>query len=487
MPTNYEPVIGLEVHAELLTESKMFCSCVVVDSTQADPNTAVCEVCSGMPGVLPVVNRQAVEYAMMVGLALNCEIAPENQFARKSYFYPDLPKGYQISQYEKPLAINGWLEVEVDEETQRVGVTRAHLEEDTGKLEHVDGHSLVDLNRAGVPLLEIVSEPDIFSVEALEAYARKLRAILVYLGVNHGDMSKGVLRFEANISVRPEGSKDLPNYRAEIKNLNSIRSLREGTRAEIARQVAILEQGETPAQVTLGWNEAKGELIIQRSKEQAHDYRYFPEPDLPPLVISREWVEEVRAGLPELPDAKRERLMANFGLSRYDADVLVADKAIAAYYEEAVEAGGDPKTLANWITGELFSLMNAADPPVSIDEVKVTPATLVELTGLVAAGTINNNVAKKVLDEVFKTGKPVMELTKGREQISDAEALSEIVAQIMADNPEQVQAYLGGKETVAKWLMGQVMQATRGHANAQVVQELLAERLAGLKEQQDTS
>ena len=479
MTTNYQPVIGLEVHAELLTQSKMFCSCAVVDSTQAEPNTCVCEVCAGMPGVLPVVNRQAVEFAMMVGLALNCQIAPENQFARKSYFYPDLPKGYQISQYDKPLAIDGWVEVEADDGVTRIGVTRAHLEEDTGKLEHVDGHSLIDLNRAGVPLLEIVSEPDIHSVEALEAYARRLRAILVYLGVNHGDMSKGVLRFEANISVRPTGTDDLPDYRTEIKNLNSIRSLREASKAEIERQIGLLEKGETPTQVTLGWNEAKGQLVIQRTKEYAHDYRYFPEPDLPPLVISREWVDEVRQRLPELPDAKRERFVTEYGLSRYDAGVLVADKAIAAYYEAAIDVGGDPKSLANWLTGELFGLMNAAE--VGIEEIKVTPAALVELTELVAAGIINTNVAKQVLGKAFKTGQPVKELVKGKEQISDAGPLGEIVTQVIADNPEQVQSYLDGKETVAKWLMGQVMKATRGQANAQVVQELLSEHLAALK------
>jgi len=481
MTTTYEPVIGLEVHAELLTASKMFCRCAVVDSTQAEPNTCVCEVCAGMPGVLPVINKQAVEYAMMVGLALNCEIAPENQFARKSYFYPDLPKGYQISQYDKPLAIEGWVEVEAGDTVERIRVRRAHLEEDTGKLEHVNGHSLVDLNRAGVPLLEIVSEPDIHSVETLEAYARKLRAILVYLGVNHGDMSKGVLRFESNISVRPAGSDDLPAYRTEIKNLNSIRSLRESGRAEIERQIGLLEKGETPSQVTLGWSEAGGELVIQRSKEYAHDYRYFPEPDLPPLVVSREWVEAIRQRLPELPDAKRERFVTEHGLSPYDAGVLVADKATAGYYEEAVEGGGDPKTLANWITGELFGLMNAADPPVGIEAVKVTPAALVELTQLVAAGTINNNVAKGILGEVFKSGKPVSELVKGKEQISDAAQLGEVVAQIIADNPEEVQAYLDGNEKVAKWMMGQVMKATRGQANAQVVLDLLDEQLAALK------
>ena len=402
MTTKYEPVIGLEVHAELMTASKMFCGCAVVDSTEAEPNTTVCEVCAGMPGVLPVVNKRAVEYAIMVGLALNCQIAPENQFARKSYFYPDLPKGYQISQYDKPLAVNGWLDVELEDATQRIAIRRAHLEEDTGKLNHIDGYSLVDLNRAGVPLLEIVTEPDFRSVQMLEAFARKLRSMLVYLGVNHGDMSKGVLRFEANISVRPEGSNKLPDYRTEIKNLNSIRSLRESSQHEIERQIVLLEKGETPLQATLGWDEAGQKVIIQRIKENPDDYRYFPEPDLPPLVISREWVQELQDTLPELPDARRQRFITEFGMSGYNAQVLVADKGVAEYFESAINAGGDPLTVANWIIGELFGLLNAAD--VAIADTKVSPEMLAELTGMLAAGTINNNVAKQVLGEAFKSG-----------------------------------------------------------------------------------
>src|SRR5688572_8981903 len=340
--TKYEPVIGLEVHAEMLTESKMFCGCPVVDSTAAEPNTTVCPVCTAQPGVLPVINRKAVDYAMMVGLALNCTINEFNQFARKSYFYPDLPKGYQITQYEFPLASNGWLDIEVEGKTKRIGIRRAHLEEDTGKSFHVGDHSLIDLNRAGVPLLEIVSEPDLRTVEEVEDYARKLRAILVYLGVNHGDMSKGVLRFEANVSVRPEGTDEF-NTRTEIKNLNSIRSLVRASRYEIERQIRLVESGGKVIQQTMGFNEDTGQTITQRIKEEADDYRYFPEPDLPPVYVSREWVEEIRATLPELPNAKCERLIRELALPAETAGVLVADKAVADYYESSLAAGGEAK------------------------------------------------------------------------------------------------------------------------------------------------
>jgi aspartyl-tRNA(Asn)/glutamyl-tRNA(Gln) amidotransferase subunit B len=474
--TDFEPVIGLEVHAELLTQSKMFCGCAVVDSTQAEPNRYICPVCTAQPGVLPVINRQAVEFAMMVGLALHCTINDFNRFDRKSYFYPDLPKGYQISQYEFPLASNGWLEVETNGETKRIGIRRAHLEEDTGKLVHVGQYSLVDLNRAGVPLLEIVSEPDMHSVEEVEAYARKLRAILVYLGVNHGDMSKGVLRFEANISVRPAGSDEFMT-RTEVKNLNSIRSLVRATQYEIQRQSELADSGGAVVQQTMGFDEASGETYPQRGKEQAHDYRYFPEPDLPPLHISREWVEAVRAGLPELPEAKRARFLEDFGLSPQDAGVLVADKAIADYFEAALAAGGDPQTMANWITGELFRLMNAAG--IEIEAVPVTAENLVALTRLVSEGTINNNTAKDVLGTMFETGGDPAAIVEegGLAQISDSAALEALVAQVIADNPDTVARYLEGKEGLLGWFVGQVMRETKGQANAQVVNDLFREKL----------
>jgi len=469
---DYEAVIGLEVHAELLTESKMFCGCPVVDSTQAPPNTTICPICTAQPGSLPVINRKAVDYGIMVGLALHCAINDFNQFARKSYFYPDLPKGYQITQYEHPLASNGYIDIEA----KRIGVRRAHLEEDTGKLFHVGDASLVDLNRAGVPLLEIVSEPDMRSVEEVEAYARKLRAILVYLGVNHGDMSKGVLRFEANISIRPAGSTEL-NTRTEVKNLNSIRSLARATRFEIARQTQIVESGGKVDQETLGFNEQTGETHAQRSKEQAHDYRYFPEPDLPPIVVSREWVKRIEATLPELPDAKRERLVAEFGLSRQDADLLVTDKAVADYFETVVAEGGSPKSAANWIGGEMFRLINEAG--IEVTGVKITPAALVRLIKLVDAGTINHNTAKEVFGKMFQTGESASVIVEreGLAQISDAGALEALVDRVIAASPNEVESYRGGKDGLFGWFVGQVMKDTQGKGNAALVSQILKDKL----------
>ncbi len=481
--TTYEPVIGLEVHAELQTRSKMFCRCEVVDTTVAAPNTHVCPICLGLPGTLPVVNRRAVEFGMMAGLALNCKIAELNRFARKNYFYPDLPKGYQISQYEQPLAYDGWLEIDLPEGSKRIGIRRAHLEEDTGKLTHLGIYSLIDFNRAGVPLLEIVSEPDMRSAAEAEAYARKLRAILMYLGINSGDMSKGVLRFEVNISVRPKGSDEMRQW-TEIKNLNSIRSLARAIAYEIERQTGIYEEGGTVKRQTLGWDEARGVTVPQRSKEEAHDYRYFPEPDLPPLVISREWVEEVRRKLPELPDAKRDRFVSEFGLSRYDAGVLVADRAVADYFESAIGAGGNPKAMANWIIVELFRLMNKAGiERDKIDTVKVTPQALVKLQRLVDSGTINLNTAKKVFEAVFEGGGDPEAIVRARglAQMSDESELARIVKEVLDAHQEQVEQYLSGKEAVSKWLMGQVMRRTRGRANPQIVLKLLREQLEALK------
>jgi len=473
---DYEPIIGLEVHAELLTHSKMFCGCPVVDSTEAPPNTTICPICTAQPGTLPTINRQAVEYGMMVGLALHCVINDFNQFARKSYFYPDLPKGYQISQYEHPLASNGHLDIEPGDASKRIGVRRAHLEEDTGKLFHLGEASLVDLNRAGVPLLEIVSEPDMRLVEEVEAYARKLRAILVYLGVNHGDMSKGVLRFEANISIRLKGSSAL-NTRTEVKNLNSIRSLARATRFEIARQTEIAEAGGQVEQETLGFNEQTGETYTQRSKEHAHDYRYFPEPDLPPLMISREWVKRVEESLPELPDAKRDRFVAAHNLSRQDAALLVTDKAVADYFEAVVAAGGNPKSAANWISGEMFRLMNEAGS--EIGDTKITPEALAGLITLVDGGAINHNTAKDVFGKMFEGGQTAPEIVEreGLAQISDTGALEAIVDQIIASNPTEVASYQGGKEGLFGWFVGQAMKETKGKGNAAVVSQMLKEKL----------
>ncbi len=482
--TRYEPVIGLEVHAQLHTASKMFCSCPVVEDTgDLEPNTYVCPICTGMPGTLPVINRRAVEMAITTGLALHCEVPPFTRFARKSYFYPDLPKGYQISQYTPvfaPLTINGYLDVETETGVKRIRINRAHLEEDAGKLYHVGGGaSLVDLNRAGVPLLEIVSEPDMRSVEEVRAYATKLHHIIVYLGVNSGDMEKGMMRFEANVSVRPVGS-DALNPRHEIKNLNSFRALARSVSYEIENQIATLEAGGTVVQQTMGWDEARGVTVPQRGKEYADDYRYFPEPDLPMLEISREWVEELRTRLPEMPHVKRARFVADYGLSEHDAEVLVTDRAVADYYEAVVAAmagATEPKTVANWVTGELFRLMNETGK--GIGEVPVSPQALAELIGLVKDGTINLNTGKEVLEKMFASGQSAHQIidAHGLAQISDVAALEKTVAEVLDKHPEEVGQYLDGKTKVLGWLIGQVMRATRGKANPQVVRELLQTQL----------
>ncbi|MCU0475758.1 MAG: Asp-tRNA(Asn)/Glu-tRNA(Gln) amidotransferase subunit GatB, partial [Anaerolineae bacterium] len=424
--SDWKTIIGLEVHAELLTESKMFSACPVVDSVEAAPNSAVDALSLGLPGTLPVVNAQAIDYGMMVGLALNCAIPPINQFARKSYFYPDLPKGYQISQYDRPLAVDGHLDIEYGEGlTKRIRVRRAHLEEDTGKLTHLgDGSSLVDYNRAGVPLLEIVTEPDIFSSEEAEAYARKLRALLQYLGVNHGDMSKGVLRFEANVSVMHKDDSGYRNRR-EIKNLNSIRSMVRAIDAEVAWQIRQYEGGGEVKPATLGWDEANNKIIVQRYKERADEYRYFPEPDLPIIEVSREWVERVRASLPELPDAKQARYVEH-GLSAYEARRLTEDRAISDYFEGVIAAGAAAKPAANWMLGALFRQMNEASTSYDqIGGISITPARLAALIDLVQRGTVNNTTANTVLTQMWQTGKDAPTLVKelGLEQVSDEGAI----------------------------------------------------------------
>ncbi len=475
----YEPVIGLEVHAELQTKSKMFCSCAVVDSVSAPPNTAVCPVCTGMPGTLPVVNRMAVEYGMRVALALGCTVNPVSIFARKNYFYPDLPKGYQISQYEQPLAEHGELVINTSKGEKTIRVRRVHLEEDTGKLTHVNGGSLIDLNRAGVPLLEIVSEPDMRSVEEARAYAESLREILRYLEVNSGDMEKGVIRFEANISVRPKGT-DVLNTRVEIKNLNSFRALERATAFEIERQSKLLADDGEVEQETLGWNETKETTYSQRSKEDAHDYRYFPEPDLPPLVVDEPWLERVRAGLPELPRVKYQRFIEQYGLTEYDAGVLTSEKAVAEYFEQVVNQKSsvvNPKAVANWMTGDLFSLMNQAD--ITVADLKVRPEALAELVGLVVAGEINQSTGKAVLSEMFQSGKSATEIVEARglKQVSDEGFISGLVKQALDENPQAVASFKAGKETIANWLFGQVMRKAAGKANPQVVRAELERQL----------
>jgi len=478
----YEGVIGLEVHAELVTKSKMFCGCAVVMSDGEAPNSHVCPVCTGMPGMLPVINRRAVEMTIMAGLALNCTIEEFNIFARKNYFYPDLPKGYQISQYEFPLCKNGWLEIETSQGKKRIGIRRVHLEEDTGKNIHQGNVSLIDFNRSGVPLMEIVSEPDLHTAEEVKAYAEKLRAIVRYLGVNTGDMEKGVIRFEPNISIRPVGATEF-GTRTELKNLNSFRALERGTAYELVRQAKVLDEGGKVVQETRGWDETRNVTVSQRSKEEAEDYRYFPEPDLPPLIVERAWVDEIRATLPELPDAKYDRFVKYYGLSAGDANVLVTERGVADYFEETVKqlGGKQAKAVCNWLTGELFRYMNEALTP--IEQVKITPQSLAELIAMAEAGTINLNTGKRVLGEMFKTGasaKSIVE-AQGLAQISDSSAIEAIVTKVLDANAAEVEKYLAGKETVLGFLVGQVMKESHGKANPATVQEIMKRQLAERK------
>ena len=481
--TKYETVIGLEIHAELLTKSKMFCGCRVVDSVEAPPNSAVCPVCLGMPGMLPVINKRAIEYAMRVGLALHCTIQSHNVFARKNYFYPDLPKAYQISQYELPLAMGGYQDIEYEpDQVKRIGITRVHMEEDTGKLTHTEngGGSLVDFNRSGVPLLEIVSEPDLRSVKEARAFATKVRQVLRYLNVNSGDMEKGVIRFEANISIRPMGETEL-GTRTEIKNLNSFRAMTDSIEYEVLRQAAVLDAGKKVVQDTMGWSESRRKTFSQRGKEEAHDYRYVPEPDLPPLSIEESWIDEIREQLPEMPDAKVERYTKELGLSGYEARVLTDDRLVAEWFETAVGSGGDASAISNWMTNVLFGLMN--EHKEEIGEIKVSPKNLVELITLIDDGVINSTTAKEVLSEMFMTGQSAAGIVddKGLAQISGEAEISTIISQVLVDNPEQVGAYLDGKESLRGWFVGQVMRATQGKANPSVVNRVLAAALDKLK------
>lgn len=471
---DYEAIIGLEIHAEMLTRSKMFSGCRVVDSVEAEPNSAVDGVSLGMPGMLPVINKRAVEMAMKVGLALNCQINEYNAFERKNYFYPDLPKGYQITQLEHPIATEGYVDIELEDGShKRIRVRRAHMEEDTGKLTHVgEGMSLVDYNRSSVPLLEIVTEPDMRSAAEALAYATKVRQILRYLDVNTGDMEKGIIRFEANISVRLKGSAVL-NTRVEVKNLNSFRALVGSIDYQIEKQIGMLERGEEVVQETLGWDEERKVTLSQRSKEDAHDYRYFPEPDLPPLLIDEGWVARVQEELVELPDAKLARYTQEYGLPAVDAHVLTDERSVAEWFETAVGLGSSPKTIANWIINNLFALLN--EHKQSIEHSSVTPQDLINLLALLEKKTISHSVAKEVLAEMFTTGKKADQIVadKGLAQISDESAIAAIVSQIIADNPDNMQALLAGKDKLRGWFVGQVMRASRGKANPQIVNKLL--------------
>src|SRR5512139_3381381 len=482
MNMKYEPVIGLEVHAELLTQSKMFCGCEVVDSITARPNRYICPVCTGQPGALPVLNKKAVELAVRVGLALGCEIHTESIFARKNYFYPDLPKGYQISQYDQPLATDGRIEIETEAGPRLVRIRRVHLEEDTGKLSHADGSSFIDYNRSGVPLLEIVTEPDMRSAEEAWAYATKLHAILRYLEVNSGDMEKGVIRFEANVSVREEGSDQL-NTRTEIKNLNSFRALTEGTQYEIRRQTEIYLNGGTVDQETLGFNEATGRTYSQRGKESAHDYRYFPEPDLPPLVLEQDWIDSIRATLPELPEAKTHRLIEQYELKPQEARLLTSEKGLADYFEAVVAKSKSPaKTVSSWIAGEFMRYLN--DLNIDLINIPVPAEDLARLIDMVTEKAISGNAGKVVLGDMFKNGGRPDGIVKEKNlaQVSDESFIQETITKILNDNPREVEQYLGGKETLLQWFMGQVARYTKGKADPAVARELLLQNLSKLKQ-----
>ena len=478
--------IGLEVHAELETASKMFSPCPVVDSVEAEPNSAVDPLSLGMPGTLPVINMQAMEYGIMVGLALNCDIPPINQFARKNYFYPDLPKGYQISQYDRPLAINGFVTIDAENGAKKqIRVRRAHMEEDTGKLSHVMGGSLVDYNRAGVPLLEIVSEPDLFSSEEAARYARKLRSILRYLNVNSGDMSKGILRFEANVSVLHSGDSEL-RERTEIKNLNSIRNMVKAIDFEVKRQIKLYENGETVKPATLGWDEAAQRITIQRYKERADEYRYFPEPDLPIVEVSRAWVDEIRAGLPALPDQLQQRYVEDLGLSDYDAGVLTAERAVADYFQAMIAAGAEAKSAANWITGDLFRLMNAKDiEREAIAAIPVAAAGFAELLALVQDGTINQSTARKrVLPAMWESGKDARTIVddEGLAQVSDTALIADAVDKVLRANDDLVQRYLDGNDKVVNAIFGRIMGELRGKGDPKVVRQILSEKLTEMRD-----
>jgi aspartyl-tRNA(Asn)/glutamyl-tRNA(Gln) amidotransferase subunit B len=478
----YETVIGLEVHAELATASKMFCSCPVVDTTQTKPNISVCPVCAGMPGTLPVVNQKAVEFGIRMALALECEVQHTSIFARKNYFYPDLPKGYQISQFEYPLALRGQMIVNTSEGEHLIRITRVHLEEDAGKLTHIhtdkEDYSLVDLNRAGVGLIEIVSEPDMHSIEDVRAYATNLRAIVRALGINSGDMEKGVIRFEANISIRPMGSSEL-GPRVEIKNLNSFRAMERGIAYELERQAAILDAGGKVDQETRGWNEEKQCTYVQRSKEEAHDYRYFTEPDLPPLIVDDAWIERVRASLPELPAAKASRFVSQYGLTKIEAALLSVDADGSAYFEECAAAikTAPARTAATWLLGEIFAWINQSGE--TLDSIKVTPVMLAELIENAQSGLINLNTAKTVLIEMLTSGKRASLIIqeRGLAQISDNHFISDLVTKVLAQYPAELASYRAGKETLSNWFFGQTMKAAGGKANPAMLRAELEKQL----------
>jgi aspartyl-tRNA(Asn)/glutamyl-tRNA(Gln) amidotransferase subunit B len=479
----YEAVIGLEVHTELQTTTKIFCGCKT--SFGAEPNTNVCSVCLGLPGVLPVLNKRVLEFAVRAGLALNCEISRFSKFDRKNYYYPDLPKNFQTSQFDLPICERGHLDIEVNGEKKQIRITRAHMEEDAGKLVHHgtsitdSDYSLVDYNRTGTPLLEIVTEPDMRSAKEAVAYLEKMRAILQYIGISDCRMEEGSLRCDANVSVRPVGQKEL-GTKAEIKNINSFKGVEKAIEYEALRQAEILEDGGKIIQETRTWDEKEGVTKSMRTKEEANDYRYFPEPDLAPFTVSEEYIEDIRKTLPELPDERRERYIANFGLSSTDAQYMTNDKDTSDYFEKVVAAGADPKASVNWIMGEFASQLSNAG--IEIAKAPVTPENLAKLLALIAKGTISGKIAKKVFAEMWKDGADPEEIVKaqGLVQISDTGALKELVVKVIANNPKAVEDFKAGKKKAVGALVGQIMKETKGKANPKVINELLNDELKKL-------
>ena len=473
----FETVIGLEVHAQLLTDTKIFCNC----STKfgGAPNSHTCPVCLGMPGVLPVLNKKVVEFAMKMSLATNCTINKSCSFARKNYFYPDLPKGYQISQYAYPLAEHGYVYLEVDGEQKKIGITRIHMEEDAGKLMH-DEHnpvSYVDLNRTGVPLIEIVSEPDMSSPAEAADYLKRLHEILVYLEICDGNMEEGSFRCDANVSIRPRGQKEF-GTRTELKNMNSFRNVQRALEYEVKRQQYIVENGGTIVQETRLWDDAQGVTNPMRSKEEAHDYRYFPDPDLVPVIVDDAWVEKIGKELPELPLARRQRFVQDYQIPAYDAGVLTADKALANYFEEIVRLCSKPKAASNWVMGDVLRFLN--EEKRDIRDCSISPAALAEMISLIDGGTISGKMAKDIIEEMYKTGKAPRTIIaeKSMVQITDKGELVGTIQSIMDANPNQLKDYRGGKDKLFGFFVGQVMKATQGKANPQIVNELLKKMLA---------
>ena len=478
----YETVIGLEVHVQINTKTKIFCSC----STEfgKPPNVNTCPICLGMPGVLPVLNKQFLESSMKACLATHCTIAPMNRFARKNYFYPDLPKGYQISQFEEPLGVNGYINIYINGIKKRIGLTRIHMEEDAGKLIHggnfgSPGKSYVDFNRTGVPLCEVVSEPDLRSPEEARAYLGELKSILEYTQVSDCNMEEGSLRCDANISLRPTGQKEF-GTRTELKNLNSFKFVQKAIEYEVDRQTRILDQGDQVIQETRLYDSVRGQTFSMRSKEEAHDYRYFPDPDLVPVLLNKTWVEEIKKTIPELPEQKRERFVIEYNLPEYDAGVLTSSRELANYFEKCTSLFSKPKTISNWIMGDLLRELNKSNQAIS--KCPVSPNVLVNLLKLIDEGVISGNIAKSVFEEMYQTGKEPTAIIdeKGLKQITDDKAIDKMVEGVLQANLSQVDEYKRGKEKVLGFLVGQVMKASKGKANPGTVNKLLKEKISGM-------